>query len=130
MAKMNESMTTMISRSIQPRCGRIFTAGDVSLTAADMMDPGRVANRWVQRSRNLPEIDGHLEIPLIEIGQRGMSAHDARLDIRAGEKHRRCRAVVGAGRAILFHAAAKFAECQDDDALVKLRGLEVIQECF
>ena len=83
-----------------------------------------------QRGIDLPKIDCHLEIALIEIGQRGVQADEAGADVWPGEKNRRCGAVVSAGGAVFFYAAAEFAECENDDAVVELGGFEVVQECF
>jgi len=45
---------------------------------------------------------------------------DPAADFRPGEKHRACGAVIGAGGAVFFYAAAEFAECEDDDTIIEL----------
>src|SRR6478609_7191955 len=72
---------------------------------------GRHLEPSLQYTRiDLPEINGHLEITVHQIGKAGSLPYEARLDRVAGEDQRRSRSVIGSQRTVFLYAPAELAE--------------------
>src|SRR5688572_22196387 len=56
---------------------------------------------------NTPEVGGHLQVAVVQVGEAGRRAIETALDALPDEEHGRRRAVVGAQAAVLLDAAAE-----------------------